>query len=429
MTDARSDSNATDLGATRKRVPIRSAIPAEISAMSCVGSAPPTALTSGPRQKPSGRRARSNNPLAVGIELGLYVLLERLGRGAQGDVWKAARLDSRGDLVALKILKPEFKKSPARTAQFRREAERGIRLAGPSLLRVYELGEVDGHVYMAMPYVEGTPLHEVVRCRRSYLDGDETAVNHAFAAMNRHEYQSGMIRLISAVARALARVHDQGIAHRDIKPANILLENRNVGEVYLCDFGLGRDLGIATVEQMRDGAGTPMYMAPERLLKRAADEVKCDIYSLGVTLFEALTLERPFLVPDHMTVPALAPYLASAPPRTPSQICPGFPIELEQIVMKAMAPEPGRRFDSARELASELERFDSHPSVRFSRASIRAPHWSRFKGSGSAPAELPIANHRQDVTPLIAACPPPRTIRLAARAISDSEPPCDSQRD
>jgi len=362
----------------------------------------------------------------IGYELGRYVLLARLGRGAQGDVWKAARLDSPGKLVALKILNPGLKSKPARMAQFRREAERGIRLAGPSLLRVYELGEVDGHIFMAMPYVEGTPLHEVVNCRRSYLAGEETEVNHAFAAMTCEEYRSGMIRLLAKVARALARVHDQCIAHRDIKPANIVLDNRNVGGAYLCDFGLGRDLEIATAEQMRDGAGTPMYMAPERLLKLAADEVKCDIYSLGVTLFEALTLERPFVIPDHLGLPALAPYLASALPRRPTQICAGFPIELENIIMKAMAPEPARRFDSARELASELERFDLHSAFSFSRASAQGPHWSRKSGWGSAPPGYRVASRPQELTPRTVACAP-RTIQLASLPINDSEPPRDSR--
>ncbi len=428
LVDARTDSDGTSLGDKRKRVPGSPTCPAENGVMSCVGPAPPTLLNSGPKQKHSGRRSRSITPLVIGRELGPYVLLERLGRGAQGDVWKAARLDARGDLVALKIMKPELKNNPGRMAQFRREAERGIRLTGPGLLKVYELGEADGHIFMAMPYVAGTPLHEVIFCRRGYLAGDDTEVNHAFAAMNCDEYRGGMIRLFSRVARALARVHDHCIAHRDIKPANILLDNRNVGEAYLCDFGLGRDLEIATVEQMRDGAGTPMYMAPERLLKLAADEVKGDIYSLGVTLFEALTLDRPFVVPDGLSPPALAPYLASAPARAPAQISPGFPVELETIVMKAMAPEPGRRFDSARELALELERFDLHASFRFSRASVRAPHWSRFKGAGSGPPEH-VASRAHDLTPLLATSTPPRTITITALARNGSEPPRDSRPD
>jgi serine/threonine-protein kinase len=360
--------------------------------------------------------------------LGPYLLLERLGRGAQGDVWKAARLDAGGELVALKILNPGLRSSPARMAQFRREAERGRRLSGPSLLKINELVEIDGHILMSMPYVEGTPLRDVVFCRRSYLAGDSTDVNHAFAAMRSEEYCSGMIRLLARVARALARVHDQCIAHRDIKPANILLDNRKVGMVYLCDFGLGRDLEIATTEQMRDGAGTPMYMAPERLLKLAADEVKCDIYSLGVTIFESLTLERPFIVPGHLSAAALAPYLAGAMARRPRQISAGFPIELEEIVMKAMAPEPGRRFDSARELASELERFDLHASFRFSRASAAAPHWSRLCRSVPLPSGSSHVGRPHELAPLKPAYAPHVT-KLAAVTISESEPGCDCRSD
>ena len=101
-----------------------------------------------------------------------------------------------------------------------------------------------------------------------------------------------MAAALAEASRALARAHELRIAHRDVKPANLLLDNRRDGGVYLCDFGLGRDLDVATSEQMRDGAGTPIYMAPERLLMFAADEIKCDIYSMGVTLFEALTARK-----------------------------------------------------------------------------------------------------------------------------------------
>ena len=111
---------------------------------------------------------------------------------------------------------------------------------------------------------------------------------HRFVTLDDRDYLHAMTRTLAEATRALAHVHEQRIVHRDIKPANILLDNRRSGEVYLCDFGLGRDLDFATTEQMRDGAGTPMYMAPERLLQFAADEIKCDIYSMGVTLFEAL---------------------------------------------------------------------------------------------------------------------------------------------
>jgi eukaryotic-like serine/threonine-protein kinase len=303
----------------------------------------------------------------VGRELGPYRLLEWLGRGAEGDVWKAVRREPVEELVALKILKPSLASNPARKAQFRHEAERGGWLVGPALLTVLELNEIDGYHFMALPYVEGTALRDVVKWRREYLSGDDTRKVHPFVTMSDEDYLAGMTRTLAKAARALASVHDQRIAHRDIKPANILLDNLRSEGVYLCDFGLGRDLDVATAEQMRDGAGTPLYMAPERLLRLCADEIKCDIYSMGVTLCEALTLDRPFRVPEDLALPALAPFLASAEPIPPSVLDPQFPADLEATIMKAMARDPRDRHDSAALLAGDLERFASDWSMRCSR--------------------------------------------------------------
>ena len=251
--------------------------------------------------------------------------LEWLGRGAEGDVWKAVRREPVEELVALKILEAEPGEQPRAEAQFRHEAERGGWLVGPSLLTVFELNEIDGYHFMALPYVEGTALRDVIKWRRAYLSGDDTRKVHQFVTMSDEDYLAGMTRTLAKAARALASVHDQRIAHRDIKPANILLDNLRSEGVYLCDFGLGRDLDVATAEQMRDGAGTPLYMAPERLLRLCADEIKCDIYSMGVTLCETLTLDRPFRVPEDLALPALAPFLARAEPIPPSVLDPHFP--------------------------------------------------------------------------------------------------------
>jgi eukaryotic-like serine/threonine-protein kinase len=308
----------------------------------------------------------------VGRELGPYRLVEWLGRGAEGDVWKAVRREPVEELVALKILKPSLARNPARQAQFRHEAERGGWLVGPSLLTVFELNEIDGCHFMALPYVEGTALRDVIKWRRAYLSGDETRKVHPFVTMSDEDYLAGMTRTLAKAARALASVHDQRIAHRDIKPANILLDNLRSEGVYLCDFGLGRDLDVATAEQMRDGAGTPLYMAPERLLRLCADEIKCDIYSLGVTLCEALTLDRPFRVPDYLALPALAPFLARAEPIRPSVLDPQFPAELETIIMKATARNHRDRHDSAAELAGDLERFASDWSFRCGRRALES---------------------------------------------------------
>jgi serine/threonine protein kinase len=322
----------------------------------------------------------------VGRELGPYQLVEWLGRGAEGDVWKAVHRERVGELVALKILKPSLASNPARKAQFRHEAERGGWLVGPSLLTVFELNVIDGYHFMALPYVEGTALRDVIKWRRAYLSGDDTRKVHQFVTISDEDYLAGMTRTLAKAARALASVHDQRIAHRDIKPANILLDNHRSEGVYVCDFGLGRDLDVATAEQMRDGAGTPLYMAPERLLRLGADEIKCDIYSLGVTLCEALTLDRPFRIPDDLALPALAHFLASAEPVPPRVLDPQFPADLEAIISKAMARNPRDRHDSAAELAGDLERFASDWSFRCGRRSLEAqrrpagPHSHKLRG-------------------------------------------------
>ena len=320
--------------------------------------------------------------LKPGRRLGPYRLLARLGQGGQGEVWKTRRLGPTEGLVALKVLKPELAHNPARMAQFRREAQRGPRLIGPSLLAAYELSEIDGFHCMTMPFVEGTALRDIIKWRLSYLAGEETEHLHSFVNMDEPDYLTAMVCALADASRALARVHDQHIAHRDVKPANLLLDNNRTGRVYLCDFGLGRDLDIATSEQMRDGAGTPIYMAPERLLMFTADEIKCDIYSMGVTLFEALTLEKPFRVPAHVTAPGLAPFLAAAEPRVEKLHDGDFPEELGAVIMKAMARDPGCRYDSAADLAGSLDQFAASrklasrhaPVARLARSYLPRPY-------------------------------------------------------
>jgi serine/threonine protein kinase len=334
-------------------------------------------------------------PLAPGDRLGSYRLLERLGRGGQGDVWKAMRREPFVELVALKVLKPSLARDPARMAQFRREAVRGGRLAGPSLLTVYELSAAEGYHFMAMPYVEGITLREVIRARIAHLAGKPTEELHRLMTLDEPDYLRTMLRILTDATEALARAHALRVAHRDIKPANILLDNRRPEGVYLCDFGLGRDLEIATTQQMRDGAGTPMYMAPERLLRAPADEIRCDIYSMGVTIFEALTLSRPFQVPEHVTFSALPAFLAGARPRRPGEVQGGFPEELEAVILGAMERDPSRRYDSADRLAADLRRAELGWTFRSRRTPVDGPHRPCSRGPhmavASCPCQLPVA--------------------------------------
>ena len=132
-------------------------------------------------------------------------------------------------------------------------------------------------------------------------------------------------------------MHLARVVHRDIKPANILLDRHQPDGVFLCDFGLGRDLDIATPEQLRDGAGTPLYMPPERLLRLCADEILCDVYALGATLYEAVTLVPPVQVPESLPWPAWTTYLATTKPEPPRTLRPDIPDALEMIILRLMA--------------------------------------------------------------------------------------------
>lgn len=306
---------------------------------------------------PSSAAAVLESVLQPGIRFGPFRLISRLGRGAQGDVWKARRHEPYLDIVALKVLSPALARQPHRLAQFRREAERGARLVGPSLLQVFEFGEIDGFPYMTMPLVEGTTLQQVIKRRQTYLKGEAVDLVHRLIAMDEELYLPTAVRVMSNAARALGLVHACRVAHRDVKPANILLDGHHTCGVYLCDLGLGRDLEIATSEQMRDGAGTPMYMAPERLLKAPANEILCDLYSLGVTLFETLTLGRPFDTAGELPLACLSAKLATAVPKQPRKLKPDLPVDLEAIILKAMSRNPQDRHQSAQEIAGELDQF------------------------------------------------------------------------
>jgi eukaryotic-like serine/threonine-protein kinase len=239
----------------------------------------------------------------------------------------------------------------------------------------------------------------VIKRRQTYLKGEAVDLVHRLIAMDEDLYLPTAVRVMSNAARALGLVHACRVAHRDVKPANILLDGHNICGVYLCDLGLGRDLEIATSEQMRDGAGTPMYMAPERLLKAPADEILCDLYSLGVTLFETLTLSRPFDTPGELPLACLSARLAAAVPMQPRQFKPDLPVDLEAIILKAMSRNPQNRHQSAQEIAGELDQFLARRYNRTGRITADHP-----KAGGPA-AHIVMIPPRPAVRTVAARCP------------------------
>ena len=266
-----------------------------------------------------------------------YELLELLGTGGMGEVYKAR--DRRlGRLVAIKLV---LGADPNLAVRFVREARAQARLDHPNICRIYEVGERDGRAYLALQLVDGEPLHR------------------AAATMSLDD----KIGVLRDVAAAIHEAHRLGIVHRDLKPGNILVE-RGADARWLpvvMDFGLARE---ATVEAglTVSGAvlGTPAYMSPEQARGdgRAVDR-RTDIYGLGATLYELLTGRPPF--PVASLAVALQRVIHDDPP-APRSLAPGVPVDLETIALKCLAKDPSARYPSARALADDLGRYlDGEP--------------------------------------------------------------------
>lgn len=333
-------------------------------------------------------------PLLDGRRLGRYLLIELLGRGKQAVVWKAVQLEPCTRLVALKVFSTQWPfRRLWRVAQLRREATEEGRLAGTAVLPVYEYGEVEGYPFYTMPLISGPTLSEILHLRRQHEAGVAGSDRHRFVALPEPDYLREMIGLLARIARALGALHDAGAVHCDVKPGNILLDQDQ--RAYLCDFGLARLLNEELPPSHGQTSGTPIYMAREKLLDWLdVDERRCDVYSMGVTLFEALTLDRPFHIPDDMPRTDWSGYLAVATAPRPRAVRPGLPQALEAIIRKAMRRDPARRYPSASTLADDLDRFLAAESPR--------------DGSGSG-------------TPAVPSVPPPLgSIRMGGSTPSSS---------
>ncbi len=271
---------------------------------------------------------------------GKYELLQVLGRGGMGIVYRARQTDL-DRIVALKMIVSQALASPEQVARFEAEARAAAGLRHPHVLPVYEAGQIDGQHYFAMECVDGPSLADVVRT--GPLSPDDAA------------------RCLRSVARAVGYLHARGIVHRDLKPGNILLDAE--GHPYVADFGLVKMLAAAG-ELTGTGAvvGTSSYMAPEQAAgDNTAVGPLSDVYSLGAILYEALTGRPPFR--EATPLDTLVQVLEGEPelPRTRN---PRIPPELELVCLKAMAKPPEERYPSADALADDLDRFLADEPVR-----------------------------------------------------------------
>jgi serine/threonine protein kinase/tetratricopeptide (TPR) repeat protein len=288
-------------------------------------------------------------------ELGDYELLEEIGRGGQGVVFRA-RQKSLNRTVALKVISLGQWASKAHLKRFRLEAEAAAKLEHPGIVPIHEVGERDGSCYFSMKFVEGGQLDEVAR-------REPMPIRRA-------------VELIAKVARTVHYAHEHGILHRDIKPGNILLDAK--GEPHLTDFGLARLVeSESSVTQTLDVMGTPSYMAPEQAAgNNSAVSSVTDVYGLGAVLYQLLTGQPPFAGGTTYETIRL---LCETEPRNPRVFNSKIDRDLSTICLKCLEKDPPRRYSSALALAEDLERWLKHEPIQARRTGvfIRGGKWLR----------------------------------------------------
>jgi WD40 repeat protein len=269
---------------------------------------------------------------------GLHIRRE-LGRGRYGVVYQA--VDEMERLVAVKVLKPQLADDPRERARFEEEARKAAAVRHDHIVTVHRVGQAPG---LALPYLV-----------MEYLEGETLAARLGRAGVLPPREAAEVVR---QVGLGLAAAHARGLVHRDVKPSNILLEAGS-GRAKVTDFGLARATEASSAtSQSGTVVGTPAYISPEQVTAPAKVDGRSDVYGLGVVLYEALTGERPFRGLPHLVLHQVV----HDEPRPPRKLHDAVPRDLETITLKCLAKEPGRRYQSAGELAEDLQRWlDGRP--------------------------------------------------------------------
>jgi DNA-binding beta-propeller fold protein YncE len=314
--------------------------------------------------------------ISIGSVLAGYRIEGLAGEGGMGRVYRATQMGLNRQ-VALKLIMPELATEPDFRARFERESRLTASIEHPNVIPVYEAGDAEGQLFIAMRWVEGTDMRSVI-LTEGRLDADRA------------------IGIVEQVAAALDAAHSGGLVHRDVKPANVMLTTAHGQEhVYLTDFGLTKRAGSGTA-LTRTGAfvGTPDYMPPEQI-KGERSDARTDVYALGCLLFHALTGRTPY---DRDTeVAKMYAQLHDEPPSA-AEAVPGTPMALDAVIARALAKDADDRYLSAGDLgrAARAALIGKDPSQ---------PERSLATGLAAPPTELsPAASPPADAT---AATPPP----------------------
>jgi serine/threonine protein kinase len=354
----------------------------------CLDGLEALAESSSPRSGPLADVADEGMLIELEPEapLGDFRIVRELGRGGMGVVYEAVQM-SLGRRVALKVLPFAAALDAKHLQRFKNEAQAAASLHHSNIVPVYAVGAERGVHFYAMQMIDGQNIAALIeelrdeRARKSRKRGEETkAVAHTSTReQNGSRSPSNVFRsaarMIAQAALGLEYAHGVGIIHRDIKPANLLVDGG--GNVWITDFGLAHFNADSHLTQTGDLLGTLRYMSPEQAGGHTTlVDQRTDVYSLGATLYELLTL-RPIF--EGANRQALLEQILHAEPKPPRSVSPSIPTELETIVLKAVAKIPAERYATAQELADDLQRFLDDRPINARRTTLvqRGRKWLR----------------------------------------------------